>query len=89
MSNHTPGPWVLSTVDAGRIHGTKYTLSTNERSVTSPFAATDANAKLIAAAPDMAEALRVAYRFLSENYSTQDMPDILPVCRAALAKAGL
>lgn len=46
-------------------------------------------ANLIAAAPDMAEALRLAFAFLEANYNTADMPDILPVCRAALIKAGL
>jgi len=39
--------------------------------------------EIIGAHEELADALRVAYRFLSDNHSDADMPDILPKVRAA------
>jgi hypothetical protein len=47
----------------------------------------EANARLIAAAPELAEALARVAEFLHANYAVSDMPDILPMVDAALAKA--
>jgi hypothetical protein len=44
------------------------------------------NMRLIDTAPALATALRLAYEFLDANYSTADMPDILPTIRDALAR---
>lgn len=83
MSKHTPGPWTYVPSDSYP-H-----LALLKRPYAGPQLFSMEDAQLIAAAPDMAEALRLAFTFLDANYSNADMPDILPACRAALAKAGL
>jgi len=84
MSAHTPGPWVVkrSTQKAYplAIHGGDFDLA---------LAECVENARLIAAAPELLVALTRAAEFLAANYTDADMPDILPACRAALAKAGV
>jgi hypothetical protein len=85
MSKFTPGPWLVGDYD-------KLTILTANRALR--IASADfqtrqcvANAKLIAAAPDLLEALAKATEFLDANYSNADMPDILPACRSALENA--
>lgn len=95
MSKHTPGPWIIAE------HGTKLTATHPLRKhqydiVTVHYAFErgqhEANAKLIAAAPDMAEALRgmVTLHEQRELVRGTSYDDVrVEVARAALAKAGL
>ena len=95
-SKHTPGPWTLE-AKAGRVYvkasidgrgkHVAYVIPIVDHDADMPF-----NADLIAAAPDMAEALRCAVDALS-RLGYQDMSEHdgrnFAAMRAALAKAGL
>lgn len=96
QAQHTPGPWFANKNTAGY-----YDISTGDTDYSPSFAAAhqnpymqvdadvlDANARLIAAAPDMAEALEKALNFITNTES--EMGETLPcgdAARAALAKA--
>ena len=77
-TQHTPGPWIDSQSAAMFATPQSYEKTSSEIA---------ANARLIAAAPELLEALRHATAFLTANYADSDMPDILPACRTAIAKA--
>jgi hypothetical protein len=72
-TKHTPGRWTF-----GKYVNAKSDIPT----------ASETNARLIAAAPDLLEALQWATKFLDDNYLDSDMPE-LAMLRAALAKAGV
>lgn len=97
---HTPGPWSRGigrdaakgmdgkgyAICAGpciiaRVTGMGYPIGKGSHPES------DANAKLIAAAPDLLDVLLKVSMFLHANYRDADMPDILPDVRAALEKA--
>lgn len=98
---HTPGPWKLSGPSFGcRLKGQDWTVSGRNLSIASvhnsndPIAGDDleskANARLIAAAPDLLAALQVLEREMSEDadteagaYRRKTWPNIV---RAAIAK---
>ena len=89
MSKHTPGPWIVDPnpeLPLGVIEDNENGMGICEfpRRRT-PEA--EANARLIAAAPEMAGALRS----ILESYSSDEINEqpILVAARAALAKAGL
>ena len=83
-AKHTPGPWKLIT-------GGPMLVTADESAViaTRLGGVSEANARLIAAAPELAEALARVAEFLDANYAVSEMPDILPMVDAALAKAGV
>lgn len=97
MSAHTPGPWMADTV------GGFTTINVDHRGQTGQtithmfdrhdsFKNASANAKLIAAAPDMADALlKVQTDIQRTDFASEaDRADyVLGYVRAALAKAGL
>lgn len=102
MSKHTPGPWAIeytgcsddtdfdietATIRAGHIVVAK--VECHHESI----ANIEANAKLIAAATDMAEALRnIEMWIAAQPENVRCLPPIecaLHAARAALAKAGL
>ena len=64
MSNHTPGPWHVSqefdgtSIKAGQFHVTHTIQSCGFHDPADDKAVTQANARLIAAAPDMLETLK-------------------------------
>lgn len=85
LHGHTPGPWVHNAEDniitaQGREHATL--IEWQARSLHVSIEERDANARLIAAAPDLLAALKRC-RFDSLNMSLAD----LEFCRAAIAKA--
>lgn len=88
MSAHTAGPWSVSTIPG---HVTDVRAPNGEFVANVDFdkrigvAEVGANAKLIAAAPEMAEALRA----LLESRGPISADDAAKKARAALAKAGL
>ena len=94
-SKHTPGPWTLE-AKAGRVYvkasidgrgkHVAYVIPIVDHDADMPF-----NADLIAAAPDMAEAL-IRFVSMAHIYSQFNLPsyaDDIAKARAALAKAGL
>ena len=96
MAEHTPGPWSTSkdAVPAGYVQVTVYEEATGRR-VATAFEQ-EANAYLIAAAPELLAALRevvavLEHELTRENgLATADAQDLCPelaAARAALAKA--
>lgn len=85
MAKHTPAPWTL--------HDDRTIWGPNGRFVadldgrpTTPV--DDANAKLIAAAPDLLVALQNLADFCQDTFAKPEQQDDLIAARAALAKAG-
>jgi hypothetical protein len=78
MSAHTPGPWfmtegwVMAEADKKPIANFNF------------YAATEANARLIAAAPELLEALRA---LLAERSHAAQLSDACFAARAAIARA--
>jgi hypothetical protein len=88
MNKHTPGPWT--------VRGDYFDIGTDAAAVATAHGPTraiqDANAKLIVAAPDMAEALRNFIGFAEYHEMEKKNPRLqlqLLEMRRALAKAGL
>ena len=84
-TNHTPGPWrtgtkILDAVFAGDrpICGPAYTMCKDDERM--------ANARLIAAAPDLLAALEGAIRLIDETWAGCERPELI-AARATLAKA--
>jgi hypothetical protein len=79
MSEHTPGPWTLDKAAGGWL-----LLSNGSDVTTEPFDCADADARLIAAAPELLDALR----YLLENAEAAGWSEMmLSGARAAVAKA--
>ena len=102
-NQHTPGPWHIS--DTGNHNGCQLVYGLDGRLVADAgrilrraVAEEEANARLIAAAPDLAEALALVEGMLDAfpGFDSSAVPftdkatgNIGQVIRAALAKAGL
>jgi hypothetical protein len=84
MSKHTPGPWTIAdewdgtSIKAGQFYVTHTIQSCGFHETEVDKAVTQANARLIAAAPDLLEACKAAL--------SDDQPYI-EKCKAAIAKA--
>jgi hypothetical protein len=101
-AKHTPGPWNIWKLDCKTnsfyIRANKrpkefvgqfpYTVAHIPRSTIAPM---EANTRLIAAAPDLLEALRVAEKFVAQFEEEVDyvggQADTINTIRAAIAKA--
>jgi len=98
---HTPGPWVVSdTNDEGDVYvsqtakaGLYVAIALDPLYSSEPTTEANANANLIAAAPDLLEACeRIAELDCTDGYTLADSEypalwDALHVARAAIAKA--
>lgn len=92
MSAHTPGPWTVDHYLPGQSGDGQLHICGDERRI--PLAVLDpddieaeANARLIAAAPEMLEALRQITAYVVERDSCLDAKAVARVAVAALAKA--
>ena len=96
-TSHTPGPWRIKCgfpYRGGDINivnraGDYVCLVGGEQTTESEVARLDADAILIAAAPDLLEALQFLYSHIAVQYTDEDLAT-LPQCikaRAAIAKA--
>jgi len=93
-TQHTPGPWAISAAMYGvgnlKVHGVEFTRD----GITQPIAncgwddkgEAEANARLIAAAPDLLAALRLCERALEERDAEAE-EHAAKAARAAIAKA--
>lgn len=91
MSKHTPGPWYwapkadgavfIKSDDTRPLHKTVAQVASNELS------AMEANARLIAAAPELLEALRDVTEYLENNRVTAREAALLRSATAAIDKA--
>ncbi|HGP1135696.1 TPA: hypothetical protein ACLF0I_003535 [Pseudomonas aeruginosa] len=90
MRKHTPGPWEIERYSDGLIQivGDVRIVSDDEENVTTVVEAVargdEANARLIAAAPELLEALQVCIQQITALCSADDVPD---QARAEIAKA--
>ena len=92
MSGHTPGPWKLK---LGK--GIQYTYLVADKKgqdianwahyPNATKAQTKANARLIAAAPELLDALREAYAAMEPMHHEPVVSEALDAARAAIAKA--
>lgn len=86
---HTPGPWALvgevgpMDVSLLRYHWKVGQAESPNRGVALVFGDTEANARLIAAAPEMLRALRDV---VGRYEGVQDLPHYVRVAQAAIAK---
>lgn len=95
MTQHTPGPWEASIKSPVVTHGgwlicvkDKKGVTICEAPNTSQRTATKkANARLIAAAPDLLEALKLASTMLQVGGPEYDDRDALEIINDAIAKA--
>ena len=94
---HTPGPWLVETVKTSIGHAHKIgpintCIYVDHRAPTETDSKTAANARLIAAAPDMLETLLEVEEYLNDRADVDDgIPDaamrLLVEVKAAIAKA--
>ena len=92
MTQHTPGPWRVAFGNRLEVHGPKDEIGWPASIVYNAGLCTSeeaqANARLIAAAPDMLAALQ---DIMAESSRDDDDHDVIAtiqgVCRAAIAKA--
>jgi hypothetical protein len=101
MSKHTPGPWRFIVEDNAVVaHPEEYDLvvamvyaPVRDFALDRDNGSHEGNARLIAAAPDMADALRLALNCLLGQYPEHcrmpDEADAIATITAALNKAGL
>ena len=86
--NHTPGPWKVQEFSAQT-----YMISTFQNGLIAQHVPGEANARLIAAAPELYEALEAAYMVLTSWVPTpqktrlEEHADAVTLACAALAKA--
>ena len=81
MSKHTPGPWM---VDGTEIRGEAQHASQRICDMAPGFS--DEDARLIAAAPDLLEALQALTKLYDTDEGCRALPEYL-AARAAIAKA--
>ena len=95
MSNHTPGPWISEPGKGGEDFNIFAPFKGDQQRMIVYIATAEytgfegqveANARLMAAAPDMLEALKLAKRFIAE--SDKRTGQELSVFRDAIEKAG-
>lgn len=91
MAGHTPGPWALrrghSVVEIRTVAGLAVAQTTSDAYWQSFSAEADANARLIAAAPEMLEALKQAREYLRYSLGSTSETNPYPAIDAAIAKA--
>lgn len=89
MKTHTPGPWAVRPIpNPGLVDHTGYAIDFNEdQEQVVDFVYEEADAHLIAAAPDLLEALEGVERLCSQSGYVGVNGQYLKVVRAAIAKA--
>jgi hypothetical protein len=83
MTQHTPGPWYVGL----REDQTIFTQNLRVASVECPRKEWKANARLIAAAPDMLAALQAIAASSTEEDAETALGSIQMICRAIITKA--
>lgn len=86
MSAYTEGPWVVENRVA--VRGKNHTSICDCITTNCNYTASEANARLIAAAPDLLEALRAMVRDFGDcEQEDMDGADVIKTARAAIARA--
>ena len=84
-TQHTPGPWRVTTAKVMAGNGRAICLIEN-RKLHEGFQESSANARIIAAAPDLLAALEVVREYMDHAADQFSYEDIVQI-RAAIAKA--
>ena len=85
-ANHTPGPWFADSSFVGSHSIDRFFIKCNSKDLPNGVAEAEANARLIAAAPDLLSALReIVDHFQRTGDPT--LGDMAPRARAAIARA--
>ena len=85
MNNHTPGPWIVGRINPDTIYGGTQQFTLAE--LDGIYPEKNANARLIAAAPELRDALELLERFVSHHHGENaDWTLCIDAARAALAK---
>ena len=85
-TQHTPGPWYIDCQNESAAIGYRAIVDGDGYTVCSPSPMGQANARLIAAAPDLLAALRLCERALEERDAEAE-EHAAKAARAAIAKA--
>jgi hypothetical protein len=87
--NHTPGPWHIDHDDRPGMKWNHHICGSNGRAVCliTHSETADANARLIAAAPELLEALQAIVDQEQSGDEETHMHDMADIARAAIAKA--
>lgn len=95
MSGHTPGPWTVDAVEHENVDGDRYATSEITTSsghyiahVADCGAMADADARLIASAPDLLTACKLARALITMDDGTVDPDVVIDALDAAIKKAG-
>ena len=83
--NHTPGPWASDTTGVKDADGYSVCSTGNNRAIVG--AERTANLQLIAAAPDLLDALRRMLRHIPDDMGGASLSDDIHRARAAIARA--
>ena len=83
---HTPGPWEAQNTAGYDTHGQAVVYDASGKDVAIVYDG-DANALLIAAAPDLLDALRRITMFIDDKPEEDALADIDEIARAAIEKA--
>ena len=86
-AKHTPGPWPIRRTDGGDIKSIGPITSAGEYAFDTWLDVSDEDARLIAAAPDLLEALQRARPHIGVGYSAAQRYEITKLVDAAIAKA--
>lgn len=92
-TQHTPGPWVTRKSELSRPESRRVDIVTTAGDFSPSFVAGDAlpeDARLIASAPDLLDALNAAYNALAwpdDDMTDEEEEELLESIRAALRKA--
>lgn len=81
MGTHTPGPWS----DPVNYGASKFEVQGQKRRIATVDTIQDA--RLIAAAPELLEAAKLALRYWLEDADPKELPEQLDKIRATIAKA--
>jgi hypothetical protein len=85
-TQHTPGPWYIDCQNESAAIGYRAIIDGDGYTVCSPSPMGQANARLIAAAPDLLAALEVVREYMDHAADQFSYEDIVQI-RAAIAKA--
>jgi hypothetical protein len=87
---HTPAPWLICDATELKHIGYRAIVTIDGETICTPSPMGNANAALIAAAPDLLAALKLAYRHLnggSDSLTGLEFAEAHRLARAAIAKA--
>ena len=85
MTNHTPGPWTCDAIGVKDSDGYSVCSTGNNRVIIGDERA--ANLHLIAAAPDLLDALRRVLRHIPADFGGASLSDDIHRARRAIARA--